>query len=149
MALPHQPDDAHPGYDVDFPPEPDESNPDNQGPPTLRLRVAIWDVICTLAMLTALVVLATTTSWPARLFGFANNVCMDDCGPVPYGVDQYIFPVLWGGIGAAVAAAVIGPFVSLVKGWYMSFWPVVALAIMMLSSVAGTALTAFSARYWG
>ena len=53
------------------------------------------------------------------------------------GLDMYIYPVVWGGIGAAVAAAGIGPFVSLLKGWYMSFWPVLSLAIIMVSSVAG------------
>ena len=72
----------------------------------------------------------------------------DTCGPVPFGVDYYIHPVVWGGIGAAIAAAVIGPFVSLLKGWYMSFWPVLALAILMVSSVAGFMLTTFSERYW-
>ncbi len=63
-------------------------------------------------------------------------------------IDMYIYPVVWGGIGAAVAAAGIGPFVSLLKGWYMSFWPVLSLAIIMVSSVVGDSLTMFSARYW-
>jgi hypothetical protein len=30
----------------------------------------------------------------------------------------------------------------------MSFWPVLALATLMVSSVAGTILTLFSERYW-
>jgi hypothetical protein len=55
---------------------------------------------------------------------------------------------VWGGIGAAIAAAGIGPFVSLLKGWYMSFWPVLALAVLMVSSVAGFILTTYSERYW-
>ena len=63
---------------------------------------------------------------------------------MPFGVDMYIYPVVWGGIGAAVAAAGIGPFVSLLKGWYMSFWPVLSLAILMVSSVAGDFITIFS-----
>jgi hypothetical protein len=67
---------------------------------------------------------------------------------VPFGIDFYIRPVVWGGIGAAIAAAGIGPFVSLLKGWYMSFWPVLALAVIMVSSVAGSMLTIFSERYW-
>jgi hypothetical protein len=76
-------------------------------------------------------------------------VCTEDtCGPVPYGIDMYIYPVVWGGIGAAIAAAVIGPFVSLLKGWYMSFWPVLALAVLIVSSIAGTVITAFSQQYW-
>jgi hypothetical protein len=162
MAAAHQPQDPLPGEPVDYPAEPDEShNPDDAGdakvsegcddrpPPTLRLRVVPWDAICTIALLTLLIVLATATTWPTRLFGFLANVCTGEtCGPVPYGVDYYIYPVVWGGIGAAIAAAGIGPFVSLLKGWYMSFWPVLALTVLMVSSVAGSVLTTFSERYW-
>ncbi len=162
MAPEHQPQDPLPGELVDYPPEPDEShNPDDAGDakvsdgsddrpaPTLRLRVAAWDVICTIALLALLIVLATATTWPTRLFGFLGDVCVGEtCGPVPYGLDMYIYPVVWGGIGAAIAAAGIGPFVSLLKGWYMSFWPVLALAVLMVSSVAGSILTTYSERYW-
>nr|WP_179968347.1 hypothetical protein [Mycobacterium conspicuum] len=115
----------------------------------MRLRVAKWDLLCTLVLTALLLYLATATEWPFRLYGFLKDVCTgDSCGPVPYGVDIYIYPVSWGGIGAALAAAGIGPFVSLLKGWYMSFWPVLSLAIVMVSSVAGSVLTVFSARYW-
>jgi len=38
--------------------------------------------------------------------------------------------------------------VSLLKGWYMSFWPVLSLALLMVASMAGSILTTFSARYW-
>ena len=86
---------------------------------------------------------------PSLLFGFFADVCTEDtCGQVPYGVDYFIFPVVWGGIGAACAAAIIGPFVSLVKGWYMFFWPLLAVAVLMLSSLAGFAMTDFSEHYW-
>jgi hypothetical protein len=92
---------------------------------------------------------ATATNWHSRLFGFLNEVCTgDDCPPVPYGVDFYIYPVVWGGIGAAIAAALIGPVVSLLKGWYLSFWPLLAIAILVFSSVAGSILTAYSEPYW-
>jgi hypothetical protein len=158
MALPHQPNQSLTGEEVDYPPEPDEvpsTHPDaahtsgDRPTPVLRLRVAVWDVACTVMLLTLLMVLATATTWPTRLFGFLANVCTEDtCGQVPYGVDMYIYPVVWGGIGAAIAAAGIGPFVSLLKGWYMSFWPVLALAILMFSSVAGFMLTTYSERYW-
>jgi hypothetical protein len=128
-------------YVSDLPPE--------QKTRVIRLRVAVWDLICTVALLTLLVVLATATSWPSKLFGFLADVCTDEtCGLVPYGIDMYIYPVVWGGIGAAVAAAAIGPIVSLLKGWYMSFWPVLALTILMASSVAGSMITIFSQRYW-
>jgi hypothetical protein len=30
----------------------------------------------------------------------------------------------------------------------MSFWPVLSLAIIMVSSVVGDSLTMFSTRYW-
>jgi hypothetical protein len=135
------------GAEVDYPPDADEPDPGN--PPTLRLRVAKWDLLCTIVLTALLLYLATATEWPFRLYGFLKDVCVgDSCGPVPYGVDMYIYPVSWGGIGAALAAAGIGPFVSLLKGWYMSFWPVLSLAIVMVSSVAGSVLTVFSARYW-
>ena len=129
------------------PHHPDEPGP--KAPRVLRLRIAAWDVVCTATLLALLVVLATATTWPTRLFGFLAHVCeADTCGTVPFGIDYYIRPVVWGGIGAAIAAAGIGPFVSLLKGWYMSFWPVLSLALLMVSSVAGSIMTTFSERYW-
>jgi hypothetical protein len=160
MVLPYPFDDPHRGDRADSPPAPHESddfrpvpyganNSKGQKPHVIRLRVAPWDVIATITLLVLLVILATATTWPTRLYGFLGEVCSDEtCGLVPLGIDMYIYPVVWGGIGAAVAAAGIGPFVSLLKGWYMSFWPVLALAIIMVSSVAGDTLTMFSARYW-
>jgi hypothetical protein len=144
--------------EVDYPPDADETVDDGsavshdayQGPPpTLRLRVAPWDLICTIVLTGLLLYLATATVWPQRLFGFLRDVCTgESCGPVPFGVDMYIYPVTWGGIGGALAAAGIGPFVSLLRGWYMSFWPVLSLALVIVASVAGGILTVFSARYW-
>jgi hypothetical protein len=150
MASPHQPDETRSTSPAAALPAPDGPHqPDRSAPRVLRLRVSAWDVVCTIALLVLLVFLATATNWPTKLFGFLDNVCDgDSCGPVPYGVDYYIRPVAWGGIGAAIAAAGIGPFVSLLKGWYMSFWPVLALTIVMVSSVAGSILTTFSERYW-
>jgi hypothetical protein len=143
MVSPHQPDDRPPGDHANSPPVWQDH------PPVLRLRLAPWDVICTVALLSALVVAAITTDWESALFGFLEDVCTGDtCAPVPYGLDFYIYPVVWGGVGAAFAAALIGPFVSLLKGWYMSFWPVIAIVLVFLSSLAGSALTAFSVRYW-
>ncbi len=163
MASPHQPNESFTGplsgTEVDYPPEADEvpsADPDaapvsdDGPPPVLRLRVAVWDVLCTVALLILLLLLATATTWPTKLWGFLGNVCTgDQCGPVPFGVDMYIYPLVWGGIGAAIAAAGIGPFVSMLKGWYMSFWPVLALTILMVSSMAGFMLTTYSERYWG
>ena len=150
MASPHQPDDPSAGDRIAAPSAPDQPDQaDHQAPRVLRLRIATWDVVCTVTLLVLLVVLATATTWPTRLFGFLANVCEGEtCGPVPFGIDYYIRPVVWGGIGAAIAAAGIGPFVSLLKGWYMSFWPVLALTIVMVASVAGSLLTTFSERYW-
>ncbi|OBB95547.1 hypothetical protein [Mycobacterium sp. 852002-40037_SCH5390672] len=157
MATPQQPESAAPGPVAGPAPGPGWSRDthyplvdyDDEAPRVLRVRVAPWDIICTVALLVLLAVLATATTWPTRLFGFLANVCTDEtCGPVPYGLDLYIHPVVWGGIGAAMTAAVIGPVVSILKGWYMSFWPVLALALVMASSVAGSMLTMFSERYW-
>ena len=118
-------------------------------PPIARVRVSLLDVLCTAGLWTTLFVLATQTSWPTRLFGFLNDVCPPGaCAPVPYGLDIWIYPVVWGGIGAAISAAVIGPCVSVLKGWYMSFWLVIAMAIMLVSSVVGSAMTTYSATYW-
>jgi hypothetical protein len=100
-------------------------------------------------LLALLLVAATATDWGSRLFGFLKDVCTgDDCPPVPYGVDFYIYPLVWGGIGAAIAAAVVGPVVSLLKGWYLSFWPLLAIGIVIFSSVAGSMLTGFCSQYW-
>lgn len=145
MAAPHQPEDPGPGDPA--PPAPVDY--DEEAPRVLRLRLAAWDVVSTVALLILLFVLATETRWPARLFGFLAHVCEgDECGMVPFGLDFYIRPLVWGGIGAAVAAAVVGPVVSLLKGWYMSFWPVLSLALLMIASVVGFMLTTFSERYW-
>lgn len=152
--MPQQPDSpgAIPSRteDVDCAPaDYEEADYEEEAPRVLRVRLAAWDVGCTASLLILLVVLATATTWPTRLFGFLDSVCdSETCGPVPFGLDMYIHPVVWGGIGAAVAAAVVGPIVSVLKGWYMSFWPVLALALLTASSVAGSILTAFSERYW-
>jgi hypothetical protein len=138
MAQPHHPHTSSAGSPGETP-----------QPPPLRVRVAGWDVICTAAILTALVAVAATTSWPSRLFGFIAHVCADDsCAPVPFGIDLWIYPVVWGGIGAGIAAAVIGPVVSVLKGWHLFFWPILAIAIVILSSVAGSMMTVFSEHYW-
>lgn len=149
MATSHPPGDPvtgpHPTAGADSP----LVDYDDEAPRVIRVRLAAWDVISTVALLAVLIVLATATTWPTRLFGFLEHVCADEtCGPVPFGVDYYIRPLVWGGIGAAIAAAVIGPLVSILKGWYMSFWPVLALMLIMVSSVAGSILTTFSERYW-
>jgi hypothetical protein len=136
MAAPHQPQD----------PYPDEGT---GSPPVRRVRVAVWDVICTVAVWAVLFIVTTTTSWPSQLFEFLADVCPpDSCPPVPFGLDMWIYPVVWGGIGAAIAAAVIGPCVSVVKGWYMFVWPILAIAIVIVTAAAGAALTAFSGHYW-
>ncbi len=141
MATPQQFDDPSAGDDVrSSAPSP---------PPVLRLRLVPWDVTCAIVLLAALLVAATATDWGSRLFGFLKDVCTGgECPAVPYGVDFYIYPVVWGGIGAAIAAAVVGPVVSLLKGWYLSFWPLLAIVIVVVSSVAGSVLTAFCGQYW-
>ncbi|ORA20698.1 hypothetical protein [Mycobacterium arosiense] len=153
MAMSQQSDGAAPGPEAGPGWSRDTHYPlvdyDDEAPRVLRVRVAPWDIVCTVTLLVLLGVLATATTWPTRLFGFLANVCEDEtCGPVPYGLDLYIHPVVWGGLGAALTAAVIGPVVSILKGWYMSFWPVLALVLVMVSSVAGSLLTIFSERYW-
>ncbi|ODR12634.1 hypothetical protein AWC26_05885 [Mycobacterium shimoidei] len=106
-------------------------------------------MICTVAIWAVVAAVAFATDVSSTLFGFVSHVCpADSCPPAPFGVDLWIYPVVWGGIGAAAAAAVIGPFVSLAKGWYLFFWPLLAVALVMLSSLAGAAITAFSEPYW-
>ena len=51
-------------------------------------------------------------------------------------------------LGAAIAAAVVGPVVSLLKGWYLSVWPLLAIGIIVLSSVVGSVLTTYCSQYW-
>jgi hypothetical protein len=156
MASPHLPRDPSPGEGIDPLSVPSEvydydtyQDTADQEPPRRRVRVAVWDVICTVTIWTVFFIVAITTSWPSRLFDFVADVCpADSCPPVPFGIDLWIYPVVWGGIGAAVAAAVIGPCVSLVKGWHMFFWPILAMTIVVLTAVAGSMLTALSAHYW-
>jgi hypothetical protein len=136
MASPQQFDDPSPSHHDDSPPR------------VLRLRLVPWDVASLLALLALLAVLAFGTDWYSRLFGFLKDTCVGDCPPAPFGADFYIYPVVWGGIGAAVAAALLGPLVSLLKGWYLSFWPLLAIALVLFASGAGGALTEFSSTYW-
>jgi hypothetical protein len=137
MAAPQQFHDPSAGNHADSP------------PPVLRLRLVPWDLVSTVVLLAALLVAATATDWGSRLFGFLKDVCTgDDCQPVPYGVDVYIYPLVWGGIGAAIAAAVVGPVVSLLKGWYLFFWPLLAIGLIVLSSVVGSVLTTYCSQYW-
>jgi hypothetical protein len=118
-------------------------------PPVLRLRLVPWDVTCAVALLAALLFAVIATDWGSRLFGFLKDVCTgDECAPAPFGVDFYIYPLVWGGIGAAVAAAVIGPVVSLLRGWYLSVWPLLAIGMILLTAVAGSVLTSFCSQYW-
>jgi hypothetical protein len=130
MASPQQFDDPSPARHDDAPP-----------------RIP-WDVTSLLVLMTLLGALAFGTNWYARLFGFLKDVCTGDCPPAPFGVDFYIYPLVWGGIGAAVTAALVGPLVSLLKGWYLSFWPALAIVLLLFASAAGTALTDFSSTYW-
>ncbi|MBX9639080.1 MAG: hypothetical protein K2X97_04950 [Mycobacteriaceae bacterium] len=127
---------------------PDQSRAADQdvdAPRVIRLRLVPWDVITTLVLMALLMAAVTLTSWPTRLFAFTDNVCQgEDCPMVPFGVNYYIYPLVWGGIGAAGTAALVGPFVSLLKGWFMSFWPIVAVGVLSLASVLGRALTDFS-----
>ncbi len=136
MASPQQFDDPSPGHHDDSPPR------------VLRLRLVPWDVTSLLALVALLAGLAFGTNWYERLFGFLKDVCTGECPPAPLGVDFYIYPLVWGGIGAAFAAALLGPLVSLLKGWYLSFWPPLAIVLLLFASTAGTALTDFSATYW-
>lgn len=117
-------------------------------PQVIRLRIKPWDVILTLALLGVLLLLLSLTSWPSKLFGFTENICVtEDCPTVPYGLNYYIYPFMWGGIGGAVTAAVLGPFVSMVRGWYMSFWPIISVGVLTITSVLCSALAGFSGRF--
>lgn len=136
MASPQQSDDSSPHHH------------DGSPPRILRLRLVPWDVMSLIVLLALIAGLAFGTDWYTRLFGFLKDVCVGDCPPAPLGVDYYIYPVVWGGIGAAVAATLLGPLVSLLKGWYLSFWPALAIALVLFASAAGTALTDFSSTYW-
>lgn len=108
----------------------------------IRLRLIPADVICTVVLLVLIVVLAVMTDWWPALFGFLKDICVDDdCPPVPFGVNYYIYPVVWGGIGAAITAAIIGPAVSLLKGWYMCFWPAITVVLVLLSALIGSLLS--------
>ena len=149
MALPYPSDDDEPApSERAAAPVPDHIG---EAPRmrVLRLRIAGWDVVATLLLWGSLLIAATMTNWPSRLFGFTANICDEDtCGAVPFGIDYYIHPLVWGGIGAAIAATVLGPFVSMLKGWYMSFWPALAVGVLLVTSVAGSIITAFSQPYW-
>src|SRR5260370_23046087 len=102
MALPYPFDDPHRGDRADsaqarqasddpddFRPVPYGSNdPEHPKHQVILLRVAPWDVVATVLLLILLVVLATATSWPSKLYGFLGDVCADDtCGWVPLGID--------------------------------------------------------------
>lgn len=122
MAPPNQPEDTQPDAGTESRSALDE--PDERTPPrVLTLRIAPWDVVCTVAILAVFLVMVTMTSWPSRLFAFTDNVCPPDACPLV-------------------------PFVSMLKGWYMSFWPIISIAVITVTSIAGYAIAGFSERYW-
>ncbi|CAM2825879.1 hypothetical protein BST27_04865 [Mycobacterium intermedium] len=152
MALPNHSPETSAAADAEvMPEEVPETMPEQvtePGPQIIRLRIKPWDLVFTMALLGALLLLLSLTSWSSKLFGFTETVCVtDDCPPVPYGVNFYIYPFMWGGIGGAITAAVLGPFVSMVRGWYMSFWPFISVAVLTITSVLCSALAGFSARF--
>lgn len=112
-------------------------------------RLTSWDVVCTVALWAVLVAAAAAGMWLSLFFGFAADTCpTDGCPPVPLSIDEWVYPVTWGGIGVALALAVIGPFVSLWRRWYMLIWPAIGIGIVIASWVAGFAMTAYSQTYW-
>lgn len=127
MMPPQQPNVPY----ADYPVLPDEPH----GP-----RVAVWDVICTVAVWVVLVILAVTAAWLSSLPGFAADMCRTDNCP-PLGLDDLFYPVTRGGTVAAFVVAVIGPFVSLRRRHSMFIWPVLAVGILIVSYVAGYAMT--------
>jgi len=48
----------------------------------------------------------------------------------------------------AFVVAAVGPLVSLWRRWYMFIWPAVAVGVVIVSYLAGFALTEFSEKYW-
>lgn len=95
-----------------------------------------------------LVLAAGTAMRLSLFFGFATDTCPTaGCPPVPRGIEELIYPVTWGGIGVAFAVAVIGPFVSLWRRWYMLVCPAVGTGIVIASYVAAFATTALSQQY--
>jgi hypothetical protein len=87
--------------------------------------------------------------WLSLFFGFATDMCPTaSCPPVPLGIDELIYPVTWAGIGVAFAVAVIGPFVSWWRRWYMLIWPAVGTGFVIASFLAGFAMTALSQQSW-
>jgi hypothetical protein len=141
MTLPQPP--SSPRYYPYQPPLPYEMRQ-----PVRTNRVATWDVICTAVAWSVLFMAAAAATWVSLFFAFATDSCSGDCPPVPYGIDNLIYPVTWGGIAVALIMATFGPVVSIWRRWYMFVWPTVALGIVIVSIVAGFAMTAFSARYW-
>src|SRR5271156_2037755 len=99
MASPQQFDTAAPRHHENSPPR--------------RLRLIPWDVSSLVAWLALLAAIAFGTDWYSTLFGFLKDVCTGDCPPAPFGVDFYIYPIVFGGLGAAAAAALLGPLGSL------------------------------------
>ena len=83
MATPQQFDDPSPSHHEDSPPR------------VLRLRLVPWDVFSVLALFVLLAAIAFGTDWYSTLFGFLKDVCTGDCPSAPFGVDFYIFPVVW------------------------------------------------------
>src|SRR5260370_39496176 len=97
MASPQQFDDPSPSHHEDSPPR------------VLRLRLIPWDVSSVLALLALLAVIAFGTDWYSTLFGFLKDVCSGDCPPAPFRVDFYIYPLVFGGIGAPRPTRLVAP----------------------------------------
>jgi hypothetical protein len=137
------PEGPHHGQFPYYPPPPFERQP-----PPRRGRVSAADVIATVTLWATAGIAAAISLYLSLFFGFAADGCSGSCPPVPLNLDEWIYPVTWGGIVVAFAVGFVGTCIALWRGWYMWVWPTAALAIVVLAFVAGAAMTEFSQSYW-
>ncbi|MET9024799.1 hypothetical protein ABZW96_04170 [Nocardia sp. NPDC004168] len=107
-------------------------------PPVGQRPVRTWDVVLAVVLYSVAVVLGAAAAYFTVFFAFASDPCgQDNCRTEYLG---WAFAVSWGGTATAIVGVTAILVLAAIKRWYMWYWPVLAMALIVLSFAGGVAL---------